>query len=343
MSIVIVNVLVPSSGDGPIANIADLIGEKTVELSGYFEGRYTLMGSQDDINFVPVLTFDSDGKENIKLSLPLALKSVRVRSGAINPIGVTMNVSGLNSPGTNSFAAVGTFAAGSSGAQFTMNLLTTFPPIGLESDIGILCSGSFTGLMTVAGSLDGINFNPLGGFRSDTQSPSLLGTSPTIEFSPLLVDRLIQYIRVSIAGTVSSNTVVTVGGAIRPSGNANTIPAQNITPGLLQTGLSQLTTAGGIIPSPPTNDLLVTVDAGGVVNGMKSAGLQSGTWFYIEFTNACQVVNKAVVGVGEVNFYIHASGTPFSPVAGGRIVVRYLAAGLTPWAPCLSFFAPGIA
>ena len=56
MSIVIVNVIVPSSGDGPIANIADLIGEKTVELSGYFEGRYTLMGSQDDILQVQILT-----------------------------------------------------------------------------------------------------------------------------------------------------------------------------------------------------------------------------------------------------------------------------------------------
>jgi len=36
MSISIVNVVVPSSGDGPIANIANLVGKKTVELSGTF-------------------------------------------------------------------------------------------------------------------------------------------------------------------------------------------------------------------------------------------------------------------------------------------------------------------
>ena len=69
MSISIVPVVVPASGDGPIASIANLVGAKTVELSGTFTGRYVLLGSQNGANFVPVAFFDSDGKESIKVTL----------------------------------------------------------------------------------------------------------------------------------------------------------------------------------------------------------------------------------------------------------------------------------
>jgi len=218
MSISIINVPVPSSGDGPITSIANLTGEKTVELSGYFDGRYILLGSQDDIHFVPVLSFDTSGKENIKLSLPLAMKSVRARAMVASSSGVTLHVSGLFNSGVNNFATIASFAPGSSGEQPTVDLISLFPPVGLESDIAFLCSGEFDGLLTIDGSLDGINFNPLGGFRSGSKATSLTGSSPDMEFSPLVSESLIRYVRTTVSGFISRRTTVTIGGSSLSAG-----------------------------------------------------------------------------------------------------------------------------
>ena len=51
MSIISVPVTVPPSGDGPVASIADLVGAKTVTLTGLFEGAYVLLASHDDTTF----------------------------------------------------------------------------------------------------------------------------------------------------------------------------------------------------------------------------------------------------------------------------------------------------
>ena len=93
MSISIVTVTVPPFGDGPIADVSALVGAKTVTLAGFFEGAYVLLASHDDATFDPVLTFNADGKESIKLTLPDAYKSVRVRTVANNfhPAGVEPN------------------------------------------------------------------------------------------------------------------------------------------------------------------------------------------------------------------------------------------------------------
>lgn len=64
MSVSIVNVVVPSQGDGPIANTSQLAGPITVELTGSFTGRYVLLGSQNGTNFVPVAVFDSGAAPN---------------------------------------------------------------------------------------------------------------------------------------------------------------------------------------------------------------------------------------------------------------------------------------
>ena len=108
MSIGIVNVVVPVSGDGPIASVANLIGKKTVELSGTFKGRYILLGTQNDVDFVPVAIFDANGEESIRIAVALALSSVRVRSQAQAPFNVTMNVSGVLGVGANQFTTVAT-------------------------------------------------------------------------------------------------------------------------------------------------------------------------------------------------------------------------------------------
>ena len=65
MSIAIVPVIVPSSGEGPIADISALVGPKTVTLTGRFTGTYTLLASHNNVNFVPALLFDTDGVEGV--------------------------------------------------------------------------------------------------------------------------------------------------------------------------------------------------------------------------------------------------------------------------------------
>jgi hypothetical protein len=220
MAISIVNVVVPASGDGPIANISNLIGEKTVELSGHFVGRYILLGSHNGVNFVPVLIFDANGEESIKLTLKLALVSVRVRAAAAAPLGVTMNVSGVLSPGCNLFTTLGTLTPGMSGQQPPIDLNVLFPPTGVEQDINLLCVGGFDGLIVIRGSLDGIHFNPIDGFRSDDQPLASIGPAPTLEFSPLTTKDLIRYVQLDIQGTISAATVISLGGSNPPSGAA---------------------------------------------------------------------------------------------------------------------------
>lgn len=213
MSISIVNVTVPASGDGPIASIANLVGEKTVELSGRFVGRYVLLGSHNGADFVPVLIFDANGEESIKQTLPLAVSSVRVRAHASSPVGVTMNVSGVLSPGANLFTPVTSLAPGASGIQAAIDLFTLFPPTGMEEDINFFCKGSFDGLITVEGSMDGVHYNPIGGFRTDSQPVSLIGSAPVLEFSPIKSNDLVRYVRLVVEGRILSTTIITVGGA----------------------------------------------------------------------------------------------------------------------------------
>jgi hypothetical protein len=212
MAIGTVNVVVPSSGDGPIANIANLVSEKTVELSGRFDGRYILLGSHNGVNFVPVLIFDANGEESIKLTLSLALVAVRVRAAASSPSGVTMNVSGVLGVSNNLFATVATLPPGASGPQPPINLATLFPPTGLDQDINFLCVGGFQGLITIKGSMDGIHFNPIESFRTDNHPPSLLGSPAILEFSPLTTQDLIRYLQIDITGTVTNTTIITMGG-----------------------------------------------------------------------------------------------------------------------------------
>ena len=57
MATFILNIPVPSAGDGVAVNVSVLVGEKTVTLSGTFEGQYVLLGSHDGIHFDPILSF----------------------------------------------------------------------------------------------------------------------------------------------------------------------------------------------------------------------------------------------------------------------------------------------
>ena len=216
MSIATVNVPVPTSGDGPITSVVNLVGAKTVVLTGFFEGTYVLLASHDNSTFVPVLTFDSNGLEEIRQTLAEAYSSVRMRTVASTAPAtvVTLSVSGLSVPGANLFAVLANLPAGSSGPQPIFDTAIPFPPTGLESDINFICAGSLLGTIVVEGSSNGIDFNQIGSFQAGPQKRTLLGLSQSLEFSPLPTADKVRYVRINIQGQILGTTVVTIGGSI---------------------------------------------------------------------------------------------------------------------------------
>ena len=173
-----VNVPVPSSGDGPIVDVSALIGPKTVQLSGTYRGYYDLLGSQDGHTFVTVASFDADGPEGIKQTIPGAFSAVRLRSGAAGAVGVVCEVSGVEDAGQNGFGTIASLAGGFSGLTPVVDTSDFIPPTGSEEDTCFLCRGSFTGPIIVLGSIDGAEFNPVGAWNPG-ELP--LGAPPVLE------------------------------------------------------------------------------------------------------------------------------------------------------------------
>ena len=214
MSIAIVPVIVPSSGEGPIADISALVGPKTVTLTGRFTGTYTLLASHNNVNFVPALLFDTDGVEQIRLTLPDAFTSVRLRCGAATTGSVTATVAGISVPADNLFSLLAVFTPTSSGTSAVIDTAALFPPSGLEKDINVICEGGFRGDLIVEGSNDGTFFNPMGQFSAGQQQRPLLGIPSDLEFAPLSIAANTRYLRFTLYGQVFSPVTLTIGGTI---------------------------------------------------------------------------------------------------------------------------------
>ena len=216
MPIAIVPVVVPPSGDGPVANISALVGKKTVTLTGFFQGVYTLLASHNNVNFVPVLIFNSDGQESIKLTLPDAYFSVRVRAGAnVVPGGsVAVEVAGVTKAGENQFATLATFPPGSGGTGPVIDTTLLFAPTGLESGINFICEGGLTGTVSVEGSNDGVGWGGIGTFQAGERQRPLLGLQQVLEFSPLSTGDNTRYLRFTVDGQLDTPLVLTIGGRI---------------------------------------------------------------------------------------------------------------------------------
>ena len=126
---------------------------------------------------------------------------------------------------------------------------------------------------------------------------------------------------------------------ISMAGGLTTVPAQNVTPGLLQTGMQTTTTVASIIPTATNNSILVTVDNSLTVNGMSTVNLISGTIFWLTFANACKIANGASVAANQAPFRLgsdYSAGINWNGAAPrtlGSITVQYFASGIT-GAPC---------
>ena len=184
MSIIPVNIPVPVSGDGPIVSIANLVGEKTVQLSGLFEGYYDLLATHNGVDFVAVASFDASGPEGIKQTVPGAFSAVRLRSNAQAITAVVCEVSGVSGVGENGFGTIASIGAGFSGLTPIVDTSIFITPSGSEVDTNFICRGDFTGAIVVLGSIDGLEFNPIGEFRVDRRPEGSPPSSSFLRSSP---------------------------------------------------------------------------------------------------------------------------------------------------------------
>lgn len=228
----IASLTVPTSisSDGAPLDVSGLVADKTVELCGKYNGTYTIMGSHDGNLYVPLLTFDSgSGAQTVKQAVSAVMKFMKVRRNATNndPSVVTVNIAARaaencaksGSAGANQFIALASLGAGlGQGPQPAIDLWTLVAATGLD-EFNVACGGDFSGTLAFEGSLDGVNFSPVGedasgasvgGFTLGTKT-NTLGVTPAMP--PLLVNEIVRFVRINNLGAVVRGPVsVTIGG-----------------------------------------------------------------------------------------------------------------------------------
>lgn len=111
--------------------------------------------------------------------------------------------------GANNFIALATIPAGSAtGPLPAVDLFTLVPPSGIEGGFTVICDGEFEGTIAIEGSLDGVNFNPLGEFTLGKRS----GNQP-LEPSPIVSPDVVRFLRPRIViGNILADVFLTLGG-----------------------------------------------------------------------------------------------------------------------------------
>jgi hypothetical protein len=76
-------VVPPTNSDGPSTSVANMAAKKTIYLTGTFNGEYIILGSHDNIDFVPIVKFNGNGNpQSAKLNVDATLNSISVRRNA---------------------------------------------------------------------------------------------------------------------------------------------------------------------------------------------------------------------------------------------------------------------
>ena len=219
----ILTLSVPSEDNkfGTALDVSTLSGEKTVTLSGVYDGQFSVFGSHDGISYVPVLTFDAGtGVSQAKLTFSYVLKYLKLFRKSRTATNISVKVSSQESCSANNFVTLPVIPARAEGAQASTDLNSVVPPTGLNPGFTAIVNGNFSGTIILEGSLDNANFNPIGqnqsgesvgGFQS--YPPSVTDDSPLL--SPITSNDTVRYIRLNVApGTfVKSAVTVTLGGS----------------------------------------------------------------------------------------------------------------------------------
>jgi hypothetical protein len=109
--------------------------------------------------------------------------------------------------GTNNFVAMPAISPGAAGGQPAVDLLVAVPTSGLDDDLTFLCSGQFSGSISVQGSTDGSDWSTLCQFDSTNLVGGLM--------SPVLVpSTAVRYLRAFINGAVITTVSLSVGAEI---------------------------------------------------------------------------------------------------------------------------------
>lgn len=79
------------NGDGVALDVSGMVAHKTFYLSGTYTGRYVILGSHDNIKYVPILSFDGgEGPQTIRRDIDLTLASIMVRRQADKTVTVSV-------------------------------------------------------------------------------------------------------------------------------------------------------------------------------------------------------------------------------------------------------------
>jgi len=214
--------------DGVALDVSGLVGNKSFQISGTYSGSYTILGSEDGLSYVPLLTFNSGaGAQAFKQTTELVVKFVKVRRRATNLSPITISVSGTSSlaESPNNFIALATITANQGiGPLPSVDLWALVAPTGLDAGFAVTCVGDFEGIIALEGSLDGIQFSPIGddeagkvgGFVVASKIPG----SATPELSPLRVGEVVRFLRPNILPNTRINGPINI--AIGGSKNAMT-------------------------------------------------------------------------------------------------------------------------
>jgi hypothetical protein len=228
----IASLAVPTSisSDGAALDVSGLVADKTVELCGQYNGTYTIMGSHDGSLYVPLLNFDSgSSSQTVKQAVSAVMHFMKVRRSATNndPSVVTVNIAARAAvncaksgpTGANQFITLATLGAGlGQGPQPAVDLWSLVAATGLD-DFNVACGGDFSGTLALEGSLDGVNFSPVGEDASGAQiggftlgsKTNTLGLVPAMPV--LLVSEIVRFVRINNLGAVLRGPVnITIGG-----------------------------------------------------------------------------------------------------------------------------------
>jgi hypothetical protein len=244
--------------EGTPLDVSGLVGDKSIEISGNYNGSYTILGSNDGVLYVPLLTFNSgSGSQAFKQTTSFIVNWLKVRRRATNlsgPVSIVVaaqaaiNCAGSGSAGANQFIQFNQIPVGAQvGPGPTVDLWALVSATGLDPGFNVMCGGKFVGTIVIEGSNDGVQFTPVG---DDSQGTSIGGFTagstaspqgnPT-EFSPLIVDNVVRYLRTRVAtGTrVMEPVSITLGGSQNcagTGGGGGTVTSVNPGTGISITG-----------------------------------------------------------------------------------------------------------
>lgn len=110
--------------------------------------------------------------------------------------------------GTNKFVTLPSAPAGTSGAQSSIDLFSLVPTNGLADTITVICTGAFTGDISLQGSVDNINWSTICQFSQLNAIGGGLLEPQVVE------DTAVRYVRMFIHGAISSTVTMSVAAEV---------------------------------------------------------------------------------------------------------------------------------